>query len=523
MYNVTKFTFLNKNSMKIKTRLIISFSILSALIILPNCITLFKMNKNEKSLTELTVALEAANIHLTGIMTSFVELRVEASKMGVFKLQQKDVNQTQISTSRFYETDDKLNLEIAFLGSISPKHEYFAKQIETCRAAFSDNYNQLRSYNEFNNKPFYYEKISKFALLHDSINNVCKKTLTFLNNIIVEQQRISIESEKTTKSTLIFFMIFGILIALVATYRILHSLLHPLKEMTNATKKIRSGDYNFRLKLDRRDEFGQLGSSFNRMLDEVNQAKLVEDQKLELESLNAELKVKNDSLDSFVYRVSHDLKAPIINISSLLTLVKKRAPADDAFLKQTLGFIDDSVKKLQNTIYDLLEVSRIERNLHGDSEEVNLNDLIDDINVEFGELIRSNEATLKTDFTEGGSYVDFAKANMKSILSNMISNAIKYKSPNRKPIIKLSTTMEGDFLKLKIEDNGIGIDLNRHGNNLFKMFSRFHSHVEGSGVGLYIVHKLVTENGGTIKIESDLSRGSTFNIYFKTSKKPAYV
>lgn len=523
MYNVTKFTFSNKNSMKIKTRLIISFSILSALIILPNCVTLFNMHKNEKSLTEITVSLEAANVRLTGIMASFVELRIEASKMSVFKLQQKDINQPMIPIKRFYETDDKLKIEITYLGSISPYHKKYADQIEQYRAAFTDSYTQLSTYNEFSNKAFYYDKVGKFTTLHENINNVCKKTLTFLNGFIVEQEKAAIESEKATKRSLIFLMILGILFALIATYRILHSLLHPLKQMTNATKKIRNGDYNFRLKLDQRDEFGELGTSFNRMLDELDQAKFVEDQKQELESLNAELKVKNDSLDSFVYRVSHDLKAPIINISSLLTLVKKRAPADDAFLKQTLGFIDDSVKKLQNTIYDLLEVSRIERNLHGDSEEVNLNDLIDDINVEFGELIRSNEATLETDFTEGGSYVDFAKANMKSILSNMISNAIKYKSPNRKPIIKLSTTMEGDFLKLKIEDNGIGIDLNRHGNNLFKMFSRFHSHVEGSGVGLYIVHKLVTENGGTIKIESDLSRGSTFNIYFKTSKKPAYV
>jgi signal transduction histidine kinase len=259
------------------------------------------------------------------------------------------------------------------------------------------------------------------------------------------------------------------------------------------------------------------------MLDQLDQAKIVEDQKQELEDLNAELKVKNDSLDSFVYRVSHDLKAPIINISSLLSLVKKKVPADDAFLKQTLGFIDDSVKKLQNTIYDLLEVSRIERNLHGEMEEVNLNEMLTDIEKEFRELIRNNEVIISSDFTEGGNTVDFAKANMKSILSNMISNAIKYKSPNRTPIIKLTTTMEGDYLKLKIEDNGIGIDLNRHGNNLFKMFSRFHSHVEGSGVGLYIVHKLITESGGKIKIDSDLSKGSTFNIYFKTSKKPAYV
>jgi signal transduction histidine kinase len=509
--------------MKIKTRLIISFSILSALIILPNCITLYKMNKSEKSLAELTAALEAANVRLTGVMTAFVELRVEASKMSVFKLQQKDINQPLVPTKRYYETDDKLKAEITYLGSISPNHKKYADQIEQYRIAFSDTYTQLSVYNEFSNKAFYYDKVSKFLTLHDDVNNVCKLTLTFLNNIIVEKEKASIESEDMTKNALLFFMFLGIIVALIANYRILNSFLHPLKVMTNATQKIRSGDYNFRMKLDQRDEFGALADSFNRMLDEINHAKVVENQKLELEDLNAQLKVKNDSLDSFVYRVSHDLKAPIINISSLLSLVKKKVPAEDAFLKQTMGFIDDSVKKLQNTIHDLLEVSRIERNLHGEMVEVNLNDMLNDIHVEFGELIRSNQAVIETDFTEGGNMVDFAKANMKSILSNIVSNAIKYKSPLRNPIIKLTTTMEGDFLKLKIEDNGIGIDMNRHGDNLFKMFSRFHSHVEGSGVGLYIVHKLITENGGKIKLDSDLSKGSTFNIYFKTSKKLAHV
>jgi signal transduction histidine kinase len=523
MYNVTKFTFLNQNSMKIKTRLIISFSVLTALIILPNIYSFYGMIKGDKTFANMTQALDASSVRLTTIMVAFTDMRVEASRMGMF-IAKHDKDTTKIiSTTKFFAADEKAKEHIQYLSTLSPKHNAFAVQLEGHRKKFNDTYKEMVAYAHNQTDHPYLDKMNIFIEIHDSVNTVSKSTLTFLNGIVANEEKLALDRRVAAKKYLITLIFIGIIISLIATVTTMKSLLHPLEKVTEATKKIRDGDYNFRLKLNRKDEFGQLGKSFNRMLDELDQAKFVENQKQELESLNAELKVKNDSLDSFVYRVSHDLKAPIINISSLLTLVKKKVSAEDKFLNQTLGFIDDSVKKLQNTIYDLLEVSRIERNLQGEMVEVDLNDMITDIHTEFGELIRSNEAVIETDFTEGGSMVDFAKANMKSILSNIISNGIKYKSPLRKPVIKLTTTMEGDFLKLKIEDNGIGIDLNRHGENLFKMFSRFHSHVEGSGVGLYIVHKLITENGGKIKLDSDLSKGSTFNIYFKTSKKPAYV
>jgi signal transduction histidine kinase len=509
--------------MKIKTRLIISFSVLTALIILPNLYSYFGMKKGDKTFESMTQALEASSVRLTSVMVAFTDMRVEASRMGMFIAKHNKDTTKVISTKKFFNADEKAKENIQYLCTLSPKHNAFAMQLEGHRKTFNDAYKEMVAYAHNQTEHPYSDKMNTFIEIHDSVNTVCKSALIFLNDIVSTEEKLALERRNAAKRYLIVLIFLGIFVSFVATFTTLNNLLHPLEMITEATKKIRNGDYNFRLKLNRKDEFGLLGKSFNRMLDELDQAKFVENQKKELEGLNNELKVKNDSLDSFVYRVSHDLKAPIINISSLLTLVKKKVPAEDKFLNQTLGFIDDSVKKLQNTIHDLLEVSRIERNLLGDIEEVNLNELLADINIEFGELIRSNEAIIETNFMEGGNCVDFAKANMKSILSNMISNAIKYKSPLRKPVIKLSTSMEGDFLKLKIEDNGIGIDLNRHGNNLFKMFSRFHSHVDGSGVGLYIVHKLITENGGDIKIESDLSKGSTFNIYFKTSKKLAHV
>ena len=504
-------------------RLILAFSVLTSLIVLPNLMLLNNMMKSEKSLTAMTTSLEAANVRLTGIMVSFADMREQAGKMRLFVVNHSDDKTPSISSDLFFEADNKVKKDINFLAAISSDHKAFSDKLEFNRLKLRGIYNEMAGYAQNHNLPKDFSKTNKLIGLQDSINSVCKKALMFLNNIVFEQDRVAKERAMMTKRALLFITILGIFISFIATFFTLRSLLNPLKTMIYATKKIGKGDYNFRLNLNTNDEFGLLGKSFNQMLDDLNHTKLLENQKKELEVLNTELRLKNDSLDSFVYRVSHDLKAPIINITSLLSLIKKRVSSDDTFLKQTFGFIDDSVKRLQTTIYDLLEVSRIERNLNSEKEEVDIEAVLSGIKEQFRETIRKEEVEILTDFTEGGSHVFFSDANMKSILSNIISNGIKYHSPDRKPVIKLSTAIEGDYLKFRIEDNGIGFDMNRHGDNLFKMFSRFHSHVEGSGVGLYIVHKLITDSGGKIEVESELSKGTIFNIYFKTSPALAYV
>ncbi len=96
----------------------------------------------------------------------------------------------------------------------------------------------------------------------------------------------------------------------------------------------------------------------------------------------------------------------------------------------------------------------------------------------------------------------------------MISNAIKYRSPNRPPVIKIETYEEGDFIILKVQDNGLGIDPAKQ-DKLFGMFKRLHDHVEGTGIGLYIVKRILENADGKIVVESKLNEGSVFKAYFK--------
>lgn len=304
-----------------------------------------------------------------------------------------------------------------------------------------------------------------------------------------------------------------LLISIMIGYAIAASIARPIEKLKLAAAAIGKGEYTKKVDIKRDDEIGELAIAFNQMVDDLAHAKILKAQKLQLEELNLALKKKNDALDSFVYRVSHDLKAPIINISSLLGLMKKKIAEDDLFSKQTVGFMEGSILQLQATIHDLLEVSRIERNLNLQADSLSFDVMFKELENNIQEQIRQANAIIETDFSLAPS-LTFAKANLQSILANLVTNSLKYRSPERQCHIVIKSILKKDNLFLSVQDNGIGIDLERQGGKLFQMFSRLHDHVEGTGVGLYIVKKLVEDSGGKITVKSHKNVGTCFTIQF---------
>jgi signal transduction histidine kinase len=127
------------------------------------------------------------------------------------------------------------------------------------------------------------------------------------------------------------------------------------------------------------------------------------------------------------------------------------------------------------------------------------------------------EVEIQTDFS-ATRVVEFNHNYFESILLNLLTNAVKYRSPDRKPVIKISTeVIEDDGVKLYFSDNGLGIDLERYGDRIFGLYQRFHDHADSKGLGLYIVNSQVRAMGGTIELESEVNKGTTFIITFKKS------
>ncbi|MER2998029.1 PAS domain-containing protein [Pontibacter populi] len=234
----------------------------------------------------------------------------------------------------------------------------------------------------------------------------------------------------------------------------------------------------------------------------------------ELVEKNLELERINQDLDSFVYAASHDLKLPIVNMAGIFKELTQSVEFTDPDAPKLVSLFNKSLDQIHNTIVDLSDVVKMQKHKTRDNELVDLDKLTEDVKLSIQDVLHNTGASITTDFSEVPSLA-FSKANLKSIVYNLLSNAIKYRKPNQKPAVFLSTTRKGDYVELKVQDNGIGIDMNKHQNKLFQMFKRFHNHVSGSGLGLYIVNRLLTNSGGYITIESTLNEGTTFLLYFK--------
>jgi signal transduction histidine kinase len=129
-----------------------------------------------------------------------------------------------------------------------------------------------------------------------------------------------------------------------------------------------------------------------------------------------------------------------------------------------------------------------------------------------GELIQRS-ASISFDFNDAPK-IYYSKAYLESIFQNLLSNALKYSSPKRKPEIKVTTTTVDTGVELRVQDNGLGIDLAKHGSKLFGLHKTFHEHKDAKGVGLFLVKTQVEALGGSITAESDLDQGTTFIIRF---------
>lgn len=237
----------------------------------------------------------------------------------------------------------------------------------------------------------------------------------------------------------------------------------------------------------------------------------------ELETKNKELSKVNNDLDNFIYTASHDLKAPISNIEGLITALFLEIDDNNPELQKIRDMTTVSIMKFKSTLNDLTEISKVQKDNSEDVQMVNLNLLIDEIKTDIKSIIDKSKAKIHIDMEV--EELKFSTKNMRSILYNLISNAVKYSSPDRIPEIRVSTRSSGSSTILTVSDNGLGINP-AYINKLFGMFKRLHDHVEGSGIGLYIVKRIIENNGGKIEVESELNVGTTFRVQFKNVKQP---
>jgi signal transduction histidine kinase len=228
-----------------------------------------------------------------------------------------------------------------------------------------------------------------------------------------------------------------------------------------------------------------------------------------LKETNLELVEQINKLEQFGYIVSHNLRAPIARLLGLGNLIGK---TDTNERETIVNLMIKSSYELQNVIDDIGTVLLIQKPGSKTLEEVDLIRTFKKVENILNSEIEGTGAEIIKSFEEVNIRQSIP-VYIESIFYNLIANALKYHQKYRRPIIKVSSySIEGKII-IEIEDNGMGIDIEKHEEKLFGLYKRFHFHVEGKGMGLYLVKSQVEALGGKIKIQSQIGKGTKFSIY----------
>lgn len=236
-------------------------------------------------------------------------------------------------------------------------------------------------------------------------------------------------------------------------------------------------------------------------------------QEKEKEQLIRELTQNNKDLKQFSYITSHNLRAPLSNLTGLLHLLED-IPIDNEELREIMEGFSKSTFLLNETINDLVKVVIIKDNPSIDKEEVSITEVFDNVYDQLSLLVNLHKIDVNVQLEEV-SILNMNKAYLESIFLNLLTNAIKYRNPNKQLKISVTSRAVEDNMILTFKDNGIGIDLERNRDKIFGLYQRFHNYPDSKGLGLYLVKSQVESMGGTISVESNVDVGTLFTLIFK--------
>ncbi len=261
-------------------------------------------------------------------------------------------------------------------------------------------------------------------------------------------------------------------------------------------------------------------SESNKGISEINRSleKIVMEKTIELRKINSELIKQNNELVQFSYSVSHNLRGPVARLLGLADLAKRELNASDT--KLMTQFISETAFELDHIVNDLIRILELRNEPHRYREVVNLNDEWRQTKSLFKDSLRGDEEIV-TNFAF--SEIVTVRSMFQNILFNLLSNAIKFRSPERKlKVIATSRNVNGSAI-LEISDNGLGFNIDLHHEKLFKLYRRFHAHVGGRGLGLYLVKTQVEVLHGSVEVTSQPDKGAMFRVILPLSVEEGLV
>lgn len=233
---------------------------------------------------------------------------------------------------------------------------------------------------------------------------------------------------------------------------------------------------------------------------------------LDTEAKNLELKRINHILDDFVSMAAHDLKSPVSNLKLSVLLINKLDSAEEKL--RVIDYLDNSVKRLDNTLAGLLQILEVQHVKDASVSKCVFQDILQEVSANLQENLKEAGAQVISHF-EDAPFVYYIRPYLLSIFHNLISNSAKYREPSRPLCLEVKSFAYPGGVMLEFHDNGIGMDLHKIGDKLYKPFKRFSTQAEGTGVGLHLIKSMIERNGGKISLKSKPGVGTVFSCYIR--------
>jgi signal transduction histidine kinase len=234
----------------------------------------------------------------------------------------------------------------------------------------------------------------------------------------------------------------------------------------------------------------------------------------ELQNTNKELLDHNSQLEQFAFIAAHNLRAPLARILGLANIIQISSTTDEksAALEKLLA----STKDLDHVIRDLNTILDIRKHT-SNLTEVDLEQTFRRVLKMLEREVEETRANIVYHFNAAPTVYAVAPY-VESMFFNLLSNALKYRNPEVQLIVRITSAVEGSYVLVSFHDNGLGIDLSKYGNQVFSLYKRFHLHVEGKGLGLYLIKTQITSLGGKVQVESQPFKGTTFRLFFRQAE-----
>lgn len=210
--------------------------------------------------------------------------------------------------------------------------------------------------------------------------------------------------------------------------------------------------------------------------------------------------------------IAHDIKNPMTSLALTIELLKKLPEKGMARFPVLLGNVENSLLKLKDIIADLAQSRWQDKGYQAHEELLDLQNILEDVRLTLAPQLKQADADLKWQIQS--SQITFARRKLRSVLYNLVSNALKYSDPSRKPEILIKSFVRKGFMVITVADNGIGIDPVQK-RSIFNKYHRVSTNVEGNGVGLYLVKQVLEIAGGKITVKSTPGVGSVFSVFIK--------